>query len=88
MLLTLYIRKAQPGLYTSHVADGSVDADSFDTATIAEALRSTAANAYDAAGFNVYYHDVSIGTVSICHLASDSEALADRLVDLASSFRD
>lgn len=84
-ILTLQIDKVAPGQYRTEVCGGGAQVTDESTySTIAEAIREEARAVPD--GFAYYmevrYHGLSSGTVALAELPQQSEAIADRLMDL------
>jgi len=88
MLLTLHIIKIESGDYRAHVMEGAQHLGEYETTRIADAIRLAAENPLpDLAGFHLWYEHVSVGSVTVGNMRSDSEALARRLVELHALFK-
>lgn len=88
MLLTLQILKIVPGSYRAHVMEGREHLGDYDASNVAEAIRLAAENPLpDLAGFHVWYEHICAGSVSAGEMRGESEALAERLIELHSKFR-
>lgn len=88
LIPTLHIKKLEPGFYRAELRDTSFGKGEFETQSIAEAIRHTAAGApKEVLGFHIWYEHVSIGTTPVMNMRYDPETLSQRLMTLHSQMR-
>lgn len=89
MLLTLHISKIETGNYRVLVLDGREEVDQWEAPNIATAIRDCGQDGTPGLlGFHIWYGNVCVGTTAMSCMRSDSEVIAQRLLDLYPLFFD
>ena len=88
MILTLYISKELPGLYSGRICLSNDELlIEYTSDTIANAIEDAAKEGIpDVAGFHTWYEGVCLGSVHCDEMLSDPESLAQRALQLRAMF--
>lgn len=88
MILTLHIKKLEPGTYRAEVTGTQFGTAQFEIGGIAEAIQKCASVPLEgASAFHIWYEHVCIGTTPIMNMQYDALALARRLEQLHGQVR-